>query len=152
MFHFQNTLHKDFGYDDDTVVNSLERAIEELKRSKLDSIGPTPQNELPKRPFGAFTEPSFDQKIGRRADKFSETEQATNVEVKLRRDLTAAEVAANLTIENNKQRDSHFSVGEGSGLAGTDSEDNYSTSSVFSTISDDNNINALELGLECTRL
>lgn len=45
-------LEKNFGYEDDYVIESLEKAMEELKKSKLDHPGAPPDNELPQQPFG----------------------------------------------------------------------------------------------------
>ena len=49
----QVDLEKDFGYDDDEVIESVFKSIKELKRQKLDrpSDEPSP-NELPTKPFG----------------------------------------------------------------------------------------------------
>lgn len=49
--------------DDDVVMESLQRCMEELKKAKLDYPGPPPPDELPKTPFGTFTEPTFEQKV-----------------------------------------------------------------------------------------
>lgn len=138
-------LYKDFGYDDDTVITTLERSMEELKRAKLDYPGPPMPNELPQQPFGKFTEPTFERKVGRRAEEFTAKENATKAVVQLRREKAAAEVAAT-TIT---QRDSHVSVGDNSsGLAGTESVDSsdidsHDNSSIFDRYDSD---------IECTRL
>lgn len=44
-------------------MESLARCLEELRKSKLDFAGPPPSHELPRRPFGLFKEPSFEQKV-----------------------------------------------------------------------------------------
>ncbi|XP_063241024.1 USP6 N-terminal-like protein isoform X2 [Bacillus rossius redtenbacheri] len=106
----QVRLEKDFGYDDDTVLTNLERSLEELKKAKLDHAGPCPPHELPKRPFGSFTEPAFERKVGRRSE-FSATERAARESVVLRRDAAVAGL-------NGHRRDSRASVGEGSALGG----------------------------------
>ncbi len=49
--------------EDDIVMESLQRCMDELKRAKLDYPGPPPPDELPKMPFGSFTEPTFEQKV-----------------------------------------------------------------------------------------
>lgn len=49
--------------EDDVVMESLQRGMEELKKAKLDYPGPPPPDELPKTPFGTFTEPTFEQKV-----------------------------------------------------------------------------------------
>ena len=56
-------LEKDFGYDDDTVINAVEQNMEELKRAKLDYPGPPLPHELPRQPFGTFKEPTFTSKV-----------------------------------------------------------------------------------------
>ncbi|KAJ9597544.1 hypothetical protein L9F63_011602, partial [Diploptera punctata] len=90
--YLQVRLERDFGFDDDTAMTNLERALEELKRSKLDYPGPPPQNELPRRPFGLFTEPTFERKVGRRSSEFSAAERAARESVVLRRDAAASEL------------------------------------------------------------
>lgn len=49
--------------EDDVVIESLQRCMDELKKAKLDYPGPPPPDELPKTPFGTFTEPTFEQKV-----------------------------------------------------------------------------------------
>jgi USP6 N-terminal-like protein len=71
----QVKLHKDFGYDDDYVIKTLEIAMSELKRVKLDLPPPPQANEFAKNKFGEFIEPDFETKIGRRRTIFSETER-----------------------------------------------------------------------------
>lgn len=105
-------MYKDFGYDDDTVITNLERCMDELKKAKLDHPGPPKDDELPHRAFGSFIEPTFERKIGRRAEEFSEVEKATKENVELQREQAAREVA--------EFRDSHISVSDGVELAGTD--------------------------------
>ena len=63
---FQSKLAEDFLYDDDTVVESLHIALEELRRAKMDTPGKPPTEELPQNPFGLFVPPSVEQLIGRR--------------------------------------------------------------------------------------
>lgn len=61
--YLQIKLEKDFCFDDDAVISTMERSMEELKRAKLDYPGlPLPQ-ELPRYPFGTFKEPSFTNKV-----------------------------------------------------------------------------------------
>lgn len=61
--YLQMKLEKDFGYDDDTVINTVERSMDELKRAKLDYPGPPLPHELPRQPFGTFKEPTFTSKV-----------------------------------------------------------------------------------------
>lgn len=74
-------LYKDFIFDEDVVIEALEKSIDELKKAKLDHPGPPTKDELPTRPFGTFIEPTFEQIIGRRAENFSENELKTNERV-----------------------------------------------------------------------
>lgn len=61
--YLQIKLEKDFRYDDDTVINTMQRSSEELKRAKLDYPGLPLPAELPRFPFGTFKEPSFTSKV-----------------------------------------------------------------------------------------
>ncbi|XP_011495459.1 PREDICTED: USP6 N-terminal-like protein [Ceratosolen solmsi marchali] len=89
--YLQIKLEKDFGYDDDTVINTVERSIDELKRSKLDYPGPPLPHEIPRQPFGTFKEPTFTSKVGRRADEFSEAQQLMRESVVQRRQTVVIE-------------------------------------------------------------
>lgn len=96
--------------------------MEELKKAKLDHPGPPREDELPRRPFGSFVEPTFERKIGRRAEEFSEVEKSTTENVELQREMTAKEVA--------EFTEAHISVGNGAAeLAGMDSDANSSSGS-----------------------
>ena len=65
---FQGGLEKDFGYDDDQVIETLRASMEELHRSKLDLPPPREDSsELPTKPFGQFVQPTIEKLIGRRA-------------------------------------------------------------------------------------
>lgn len=79
--YIQVKLQKDFGYDDDYVIKTLEQSLEELRKSKLDHPPPGNENELPKRPFGIFVEPSFEAKVGIRKSIFTETEKEVTEKV-----------------------------------------------------------------------
>lgn len=61
--YLQMKLEKDFGYDDDVVISTVERNMEELKRAKLDYPGPPLPHELPRQPIGSFKEPTFTSKV-----------------------------------------------------------------------------------------
>lgn len=64
---FQGGLEKDFGYDDDQVIETLRASMEDLHRSKSDLPPPAEDNsELPKKPFGQFVQPTIEKLIGRR--------------------------------------------------------------------------------------
>lgn len=61
--YLQIKLEKDFCFDDDNVISTMERSMEELKRAKLDYPGVPLPHELPRFPFGTFKEPSFTNKV-----------------------------------------------------------------------------------------
>ncbi|XP_041113657.1 USP6 N-terminal-like protein isoform X3 [Polyodon spathula] len=48
----QETLSKDFFFDDDFVIDQLQNFMSELKRSKLELPPPGKEDEIPKRPLG----------------------------------------------------------------------------------------------------
>ncbi|KAK3884536.1 hypothetical protein Pcinc_011209 [Petrolisthes cinctipes] len=72
--YLQKKLEKNFGYEDDYVIESLEKSMEELRKTKLDHPGAPPDHELPQQPFGMFTEPSVEKESGVRRD-FTEEER-----------------------------------------------------------------------------
>lgn len=132
-------------YDDDVVVHNLEKAMEELKKAKLDHPGPAHKDELPTRPFGTFKEPTFEQIVGIRTEQFTEKEKETNQIVTFVSDTARDSV--------EKEKESQLSVGDSIGLAGTDTDNNSIVGSVMTIASgtsfcdsDDSSVN------ECTRL
>uniref|UniRef100_A0A8D0HJ61 Uncharacterized protein n=1 Tax=Sphenodon punctatus TaxID=8508 RepID=A0A8D0HJ61_SPHPU len=48
----QDTLAKDFFYEDDFVIEQLQNSMSELKRAKLDLPTAGKEDELPKKPLG----------------------------------------------------------------------------------------------------
>ena len=62
----QGSLVKDFGYDDDQVMDALRASLEELRKAKMDIPPNLQPNELPQKPFGLFVPPSVEQILGRR--------------------------------------------------------------------------------------
>ncbi|XP_064627290.1 uncharacterized protein LOC135487500 isoform X2 [Lineus longissimus] len=67
LVHFmQGMLERDFGYDNDTVIEHLQLAMEELRKAKMD-VPPKPKvnNEVPTRPFGVMVTPTIDQLFDR---------------------------------------------------------------------------------------
>ncbi|KAL1518275.1 hypothetical protein ABEB36_001920 [Hypothenemus hampei] len=103
----QVKLYKDFLYDDDTVIRELEHSMDLLRRNKLDHPGPPTNEEIPQRPFGVFSEPSFEEIVGIRKEKFSETEKQTQEIVAL-----TSEMARESATEKDEEREaSHLSVG-----------------------------------------
>ncbi|KAF3421353.1 hypothetical protein E2986_08276 [Frieseomelitta varia] len=89
--YLQIKLEKDFCFDDDTVISTMERSMEELKRAKLDYPGPPLPHELPRFPFGTFKEPTFASKVGRRSEEFSEAQHVMRESITQRRDLVLAD-------------------------------------------------------------
>lgn len=63
LFVLQTKLHTDFGYDDDFVIQTLEKCMEELRKAGLDLPPPATEIELPKKPFGVFVEPTVEAKV-----------------------------------------------------------------------------------------
>lgn len=76
MCHFlQVELQKDFGFDDDYVIKSLEQCSEDLRKAKMDKPPPATESEFPQKEFGIFVEPSKSEIIGHRKSDFSEIEK-----------------------------------------------------------------------------
>jgi USP6 N-terminal-like protein len=73
--YLQVQLHKQFGYDDDHMIKTLEISMADLKRVKLDLPPAAQANEFAKNKFGDFVEPDFETKIGRRHTIFSDAER-----------------------------------------------------------------------------
>lgn len=131
-------------YDDDTVIQTLEKTMDELKRSKLDHPGPPQKDEIPSRPFGILIQPTFEQIVGRRAEKFTEKEKTTNEIITLRRD------EAREALERDN-RESQLSVGDSVGLAGTDA-DTVSICDSITTVASSRYDSEASSIFECTRL
>lgn len=91
--YIQTKLHVDFGYDDDMVIQTLEKCMDELRKAGLDLPSPASEIELPKKTFGVFVEPTVEAKIGRRKKEFTETEKEVTETVKTNREITAQEIA-----------------------------------------------------------
>ena len=54
MQFFQHSLTLDFGYEDDSVMESLKDCLSDLKSAKLLPSGDIPEIERPMKPFGEF--------------------------------------------------------------------------------------------------
>ena len=64
MEFLQKTLEKDFGFDDDFVIETaLRENLAELRSARLHTAGPPPDNELPQKPFGLLSIPSIEQEM-----------------------------------------------------------------------------------------
>lgn len=128
-------------YDEDTVIQTLDKSMEDLKRAKLDLPGPPSKEELPSRPFGIFIEPSFEHVVGRRTERFSEKENTTKEIVVMRHN------EAQESLERER-----LSVGDSGGLAGTDTDNTSICDSITTVASSrcDSSVNSSIY--ECTRL
>lgn len=82
--YLQVKLHKNFGYNDDYVVEALERVMKKLKDLKLDVPPPAKVNEFPTKPLGEFIEADIEKKIGRRRSEYTDTEKQVINDVILR--------------------------------------------------------------------
>lgn len=112
----QIRLERDFGYDDDTVIEALQSSMEELQKSKLliPFPGRSPSNELPQRPFGLMVEPSLlEQKMHRRNMSMLQQNggrSPTNLFFRKKGELDTSDYHSS----NSHQHDSRNSYGEGS--------------------------------------
>lgn len=75
VHYLQVQLQKDFGYDDDFVIKSLEQCSEDLRKAKMELPPTALDSEFPQKPFGVFVEPTKDEKIGHRKSDFSVIEK-----------------------------------------------------------------------------
>lgn len=62
----QQSLEKDFHYEDDLVIEQMQVCQEELRKAKMDLPPVARANEKPTLPFGLDIQPSVEQLIGRR--------------------------------------------------------------------------------------
>ena len=69
---FQQDLAEDFGYDDDTVIDQLQVAMDELRKAKMDLPPKATTNELPTLPFGLEIQPSVRELIAIKDETFDE--------------------------------------------------------------------------------
>jgi hypothetical protein len=65
----QNQLERDFHYEDDLVVEELQKCQEELRKSNMDIPPKSKNNERPTLPFGLDIQPSVEQLIGKRGNE-----------------------------------------------------------------------------------
>lgn len=139
-------LYKDFLYDEDTVIRHLEQSMEELKKHKLDLPGPPTKDELPIGPFGVFKEPTFEQIVGIRKEKFTEKETETNEIVTLVSDTAKESV--------DKDTECQLSVADSVGFTGTDIDNTSTLGSCTTLASKTSSCVSLDNSStdECTRL
>ena len=50
--YLQIMVAKDFGHDDDSVIERLRENMHDLRSHRLDHPGRAPEEELPKKPYG----------------------------------------------------------------------------------------------------
>lgn len=62
----QNSLERDFLYEDDVVIEELQKCQEELRKANMDIPPRSKINERPTLPFGLDIQPSVEQLIGKR--------------------------------------------------------------------------------------
>ncbi|KAL7636334.1 UNVERIFIED_CONTAM: hypothetical protein RMT77_013093 [Armadillidium vulgare] len=116
LAYIQKRLELNFGYDDDYVVESLEKNMDELRKSKLASPGPPPENELPQKPFGLFVEPpTLEKEVGLRGEP-SEEEKRLTKELMERQELLIMNGAS--IAEQGSQNSIDKSIDEVSSLGG----------------------------------
>ncbi|XP_067626342.1 USP6 N-terminal-like protein isoform X2 [Eurosta solidaginis] len=100
--YLQVKLHKNFGYNDDYVIEALERMLKKLKELKLDAAPPPKPNEFPLRPLGQFVEADIEKKIGRRRSEYTDTEKQVITDVILRSEQNAVEVQSTMSYETSE--------------------------------------------------
>ncbi|KAL3881409.1 hypothetical protein ACJMK2_027854 [Sinanodonta woodiana] len=66
---FQTELERDFGFEDDIVIDQLQLSMEELRKAKMDSPPKPKNNELPTLPFGLEIQPSVQEILAKRNDE-----------------------------------------------------------------------------------
>lgn len=114
--YLQKKLEKNFGYEDDYVIESLEKAMEELKKAKLDHPGAPPDNELPQQPFGMFIEPSVEKESGIRRG-FTEEERLITEKL-MKRTETIGINGSHLSVDRGSRYSLECSIDEVSSLGG----------------------------------
>lgn len=138
--YIQVKLYKDFMIDDDTVIQQLEKSMDELKRAKLDSPGPPPKDEVPTRPFGLFIKPNIQDQIGIRKDTFTDREKKTNELV-----VRTSEIA-----RENVEKDEIFLGHPNDSIGNTGTDPSISIPS--STVSLNSSVTSSTCSVEDTRL
>ncbi|XP_045109450.1 TBC domain-containing protein C215.01-like isoform X2 [Portunus trituberculatus] len=114
--YLQKKLEKNFGYEDDYVIESLEKAMEELKKVKLDHPGPPPDHELPQQPFGMFIEPTIEKESGIRRE-FTEEERLITEKL-MKRTETIGLNGSHLSVDRGSRYSLECSIDEVSSLGG----------------------------------
>lgn len=114
--YLQKKLEKNFGHDDDYVIESLEKAMDELKKAKLDHPGAPPDSELPQQPFGMFIEPTVEKESGIRRD-FTEEERLITEKL-MKRTETIGLNGSHLSVDRGSRGSLEYSIDEVSSLGG----------------------------------
>ncbi|XP_049530883.1 USP6 N-terminal-like protein isoform X1 [Anopheles darlingi] len=123
----QTSLHKQFGYDDDSVIKALQGSMDELKRLKLLTLQPpTSPNELPSLPRGHTVELSTNAMIGHRNELFNDREVALKEKIALYRS------------ESKNEEDEQYNNGNINGeYAHGEEEDDERTEKDYDDITED---------------
>ncbi|XP_042241426.1 TBC1 domain family member 1-like isoform X2 [Homarus americanus] len=114
--YLQKKLEKNFGYEDDYVIESLEKSMDELKKAKLDHPGAPPDGELPQQPFGMFIEPTIEKESGIRRDFTDEERMIT--EKLMKRTETIGLNGSHLSVDRGSRYSLECSIDEVSSLGG----------------------------------
>ncbi|KAG0712358.1 USP6 N-terminal-like protein [Chionoecetes opilio] len=114
--YLQKKLEKNFGYEDDYVIESLEKVMDELKKAKLDHPGPPPDHELPQQPFGMFVEPNIEKETGLRRE-FTEEERLITERL-MKRTETIGLNGSHLSVDRGSRYSLECSIDEVSSLGG----------------------------------
>jgi len=61
--YLQILVAKDFGFDDDSVIERLRENMHDLRSHRLDHPGRPSEDELPKKPFGLFDLPEVNEPV-----------------------------------------------------------------------------------------
>ncbi|XP_055838183.1 USP6 N-terminal-like protein isoform X2 [Episyrphus balteatus] len=100
--YLQVKLHKNFGYNDDYVMEVLEHAMKKLKSYRLD-VPPAPKSiEFPQKPLGQLIEPEFEKKVGHRRSEYTENERQVINDVISRQEANAVEVQSTVSYETSE--------------------------------------------------
>ncbi|XP_058128722.1 USP6 N-terminal-like protein isoform X2 [Anopheles coustani] len=133
------SLHKQFGYSDDTVIKTLQSSMDELKRMKLLNLPPAVATELPMKPRGQPHEPSMRAKIGHRDEQFSDREMVLKETVLYR--------SESKNDDDEEQYQNGDVRGNGNGTAVHEEEDDERTEKDYDDITEDT-VSHLNIGLQ----
>ncbi|XP_025975106.2 USP6 N-terminal-like protein isoform X2 [Dromaius novaehollandiae] len=98
----QETLAKDFFYEDDFVIEQLQNSMSELKRAKLDLPAAGKEDELPKKPLGQI--PSGPQPAVRNFTPVLNGQNNTGTQTTRRTDRRPSPAEGLQSSPNNRKR------------------------------------------------